>query len=69
MGKVLKCRDVGVNCDFEARGNSEAEILQQAAAHATSCHQGVQLTPELQAKIRSAIKEDSGGSCCGGSCH
>lgn len=54
--KVLKCRDVGVDCDFEAHGNSEAEILQQAAEHAKGCHQGVQITPELQAKIRAAIK-------------
>ena len=71
MGKVLKCRDVGVDCDFEARGDSEMEILQKAAEHAEGCHKGVQLTPELQAKIRAAIKEESGScgssksSCCG----
>jgi predicted small metal-binding protein len=61
--KVLKCRDVGVDCDFEAKGASEAEILKQAAEHAKGCHQRVQFTPELQAKIRAAIKEE-GGSCC-----
>ena len=64
MGKVLKCRDVGVDCDFEAHGQDEAEILQKAAEHAKGCHTGVQLTPALQAKIRAAIK-DEGGSCCG----
>ena len=63
MGKVLKCRDVGVNCDFEARGKDEREILQKAAEHAKGCHQGMQMTPELQAKIKAAIK-DEGGSCC-----
>ena len=63
MGKVLKCRDVGVDCDFEAHGKTEAEILQQAAEHAKGCHLGVQMTPELQRKIRAAIK-DEGGSCC-----
>ena len=61
--KVLKCRDVGVNCDFEAHGKDTAEILQQAAEHAKGCHQGVKMTPELQAKIVAAIKEE-GGSCC-----
>ena len=65
MAKVLKCRDVGVDCDFEARGNSVDEILLKAAQHAAGCHKGVQLTPELQAKIKAAIKEE-GGSCCGG---
>ena len=58
MGKVLRCRDVGVDCDFEAKGKDEAEIMKKAAAHAKTCHLGTQLTPELQAKIRSAIKED-----------
>jgi len=62
MGKVLKCRDVGVNCDFEAHGQTEAEILQQAAEHAKGCHQGVPMTPELQAKIKAAIKDE--GGCC-----
>ena len=63
MGKVLKCRDVGVDCDFEARGETESEILQKAAEHAASCHRGIELTPELQAKIGAAIKEE-GDSCC-----
>ena len=66
MGKVLKCRDVGVDCDFEAHGENEGEILTKAAEHAASCHQGIQVTPELQAKIKAAIK-DEGGECCGGS--
>ena len=67
--KVLKCRDVGVDCDEVIHGNSEAEILQKAAAHAKGCHQGVQLTPELQTKLKAAIKDEGQGSssCCGGS--
>ena len=68
MGKLLRCRDVGVDCDEEIRGSNEAEILSKAAEHAKGCHQGVQMTPAVQAKIRAAIKEE-GGSCCGGSCH
>ena len=65
MGKMLKCRDVGVDCDFEVHGKTQEEILQKAAEHAKSCHQGVQMTPELMAKVMGAIK-DEGGSCCGG---
>ena len=68
MGKILSCRDVGVDCDFVVRGKDEADILRQAAAHAKGCHSGVQMTPAVQAQIRAAIK-DEGGSCCGGSCH
>jgi len=68
MGKVLACKDVGVDCDTVLKGKDEADILRQAAAHAKDCHKGVQITPAVQAKIRAAIKDES-GSCCGGSCH
>ena len=68
MGKMLACKDVGVDCEFVIHGTDEADVLRQAAAHATGCHSGVQMTPAVQAKIRAAIK-DEGGSCCGGSCH
>ena len=63
MGKVLKCSDVGVDCDFEIHGHTEQDILAQAAEHAKGCHQGTQLTPELQKKLKAAIKETG---CCGG---
>lgn len=56
MAKELRCRDVGMDCEFKARGNSEEEVLQQAAAHAWSVHQISEMTPELQAKVRSAIR-------------
>ena len=68
MGKVLACKDVGVNCDFVITGKDEADVLRQAAQHAKSCHHNVEMTPEVQAKIRAAIKDEAGG-CCGGSCH
>ena len=59
MGKILKCRDVeGADCDFVARGNDEAEIFQQCAAHAQSAHPDVQMTPELLAKAKAAIKDE-----------
>lgn len=65
MGKTLACKDVGVDCDTVLTGHDEAEILSKAAEHAKSCHTGLQLTPEVLAKVKAAIK-DEGGSCCGG---
>ena len=65
MGKLLRCRDVGVDCDEEIRGHDEAEILRKAAEHAKGCHNKVQFTPALQQKLKAAIKEDRGSSCCG----
>jgi len=70
MGKTLACKDVGVDCDVVIMGKDDADVLQQAAKHAAGCHSGVKMTPEVIAKVKAAIKEDKGGSCCGGSsCH
>jgi predicted small metal-binding protein len=57
MGKLLKCRDVGVDCDFEARGKSEEEILQAAGKHASQDH-GMEVTEELVEKVRSVIRDE-----------
>ncbi|AIF84188.1 putative small metal-binding protein [Candidatus Nitrososphaera evergladensis SR1] len=53
----MKCRDVGFNCDFVAKGNSEQEIMQQAAAHAQRDHgmKPEEITEDLQNKIRANI--------------
>ena len=69
MGKTLACKDVGVDCDFVIHGRDESDVLRQAAEHAKGCHHDVQMTPEVQTKIRAAIKEAHGGGsgCCGGS--
>ncbi len=71
MGKSLACKDVGVDCDFVIKGKDDADVMAQAAKHAAGCHSGIKMTPDVVAKVKSAIKEDAGGgSCCGGSsCH
>ena len=56
MAKQLRCRDVGMNCEFEARGDTEEEVLQQASTHARTAHQITEMTPELAAKVRGAIR-------------
>jgi len=32
MSKVVSCRDVGVDCDFVAKGETEQDILQQTCS-------------------------------------
>ena len=57
--KVLKCKDVeGADCDFEARGETEQDIFQQCTQHAMTAHPDVQMTPELMAKAKAAIKDE-----------
>ena len=57
MAKLLRCRDVGPDCDVEVRGETEDEILEQAGAHAQADH-GLEVTPELVEAVRSAIKDE-----------
>jgi len=59
MAKVLRCADVVGNCDFVARGDSEQDILQQAASHAKSAHNINEITPEVASKVKAAIRDEA----------
>jgi predicted small metal-binding protein len=58
MAKVLTCREVGMDCDFVARGNSEEEIMAQAAAHARTDHGFHDIPPEVVDKVKAAIHDE-----------
>ncbi|MCL4243707.1 MAG: DUF1059 domain-containing protein [Candidatus Dadabacteria bacterium] len=58
MTKVLRCREVGVDCDFEAKGDSVEEIMQQAARHAKEAHGMDAIPPELLEKVNKAIHDE-----------
>ena len=58
MSKVMKCREIGMDCDFEVRGETEGQIMQQAAVHAKANHNISKLTPELAAKVKSVIHDE-----------
>jgi predicted small metal-binding protein len=49
-------------CTFEARGNSENEVLQKAAEHARSKHNITEISPEFQNKARKAIYDEAARS-------
>jgi predicted small metal-binding protein len=56
--KVVRCREVGVDCDFEARGNTEQEVLQKCAEHAKKDHGMDEIPPDLAAKVKASIKDE-----------
>ena len=62
MTKVLKCGDLNPGCKFEARGNSEGEVLQAAAEHAKAKHGMNNIPPEVMSKARSLIHDEKLGS-------
>jgi predicted small metal-binding protein len=49
---------VGVDCDFEARGETEQEVMDACAEHAKSAHNMAEIPPDLAAKVRSAMRDD-----------
>jgi predicted small metal-binding protein len=57
MPKTLTCRDVGVDCDFQATGETNEEILAQTAEHARTAHGFESIPPELLEKVQAAIKD------------
>jgi predicted small metal-binding protein len=59
MPKVVRCRDVGVDCDFVARGETDEDVLRQCAEHGRSAHNMNELPAELAAKVRSAIRDEA----------
>ena len=56
--KVLQCSDLGMQCDFQARGENEQEVMQKAAEHAKSAHNINEITPDLAAQVKSAIHDE-----------
>ena len=58
MGKVLRCKDVGMDCDFVARADSEEQILKKAAEHAATSHDMKEIPEEVLSKVRAAIRDE-----------
>jgi predicted small metal-binding protein len=58
MSKIVRCREVGVDCDFEARGANEQEVMQKCAEHARKDHGMQEIPPELAAKVKAAIRDE-----------
>jgi predicted small metal-binding protein len=57
MDKIIRCRDVGFDCNGVIRANTEEEALKLAAEHARAVHGVKEVTPEMVQKIRSVVKE------------
>jgi len=58
MAKVLRCRDVGFDCDGVIRAETEEEILKKAAEHAQAVHNLTEISEEVVEKVRTAIRDE-----------
>ena len=58
MAKMLRCRDLGLECSYVARAETESELMASAAEHARNVHQLDTGSPDVREKIRGAIRHD-----------
>ncbi len=58
--KTLACGDLVPGCEAVVRADTEEEILQIAAQHATEAH-GLTVDDGLVAAVKAAIREEEAG--------
>ena len=59
MKKVIRCKDVGFDCEGVIKANTENEALALAADHAKKVHGLKDVTPEIVAKIKSVMRTEA----------
>ncbi len=59
MAKYIRCKDVGEECDFEARAETLNELLSQCSEHARSAHGIAEIPQELREKVIGAVRDVS----------
>ena len=57
MSKQIACNDIVSGCEFTATAPSEQELIAKVACHAEKDHGVQEVTPELAAKVKAAIKD------------
>jgi len=58
MTKVVRCRDVGFDCDGVVRAETEEEALKQVAAHAKAVHDIEAVPPEVVEKVKKVMSDE-----------
>jgi predicted small metal-binding protein len=58
MSKVVRCRDVGFDCDGVVRAETEDEALKQVAAHAKTVHNLETVTDEVVAQVLAVMHDE-----------
>ena len=56
MTKELRCGDLVDGCQTRITGETEEEVMAQAAHHAKDDH-GMEVTPELAEAVRAKIRD------------
>ncbi len=57
MAKLLRCSDVGFDCGYEIRADTEEELMKKVAEHAAEVHDIKEVSEEVAAKVKAAIRD------------
>jgi len=60
MTKVVRCRDVGFDCNGVVRAPTEEEALKQVAEHAREVHGVESVPPEVMQKVKAVMRDEEG---------
>ena len=60
MKKHIACGDVVPGCEFTVSAATEEELLRKVAEHGAKEHGVTEISPELAAKVKAAIRTDDG---------
>jgi len=53
----FKCKDIGMDCDFEATAETEDELMKKIAEHAAEKHGMQTIPPDMLDKVKAVIKK------------
>jgi predicted small metal-binding protein len=56
MERSFACKDIGMACGFQARAESDSELLPKIGAHAKSVHGIDPIPADLMARVQAAIR-------------
>ncbi len=54
--RTFRCKDLGLACEFEEKAESENELMKRVEGHVQTAHQMNPEQPEVQEKLRKAVK-------------
>jgi predicted small metal-binding protein len=57
MAKTIRCRDLGLDCNYEARADDPEELLELVRHHARRVHSLEEMSEAMVAKIRGAMHD------------
>jgi len=58
VAKLLRCRDVGFDCDAEVRAETEDDLLRMVAEHAREVHGLEEVDDAVVEKVLASIQSD-----------